>query len=263
MAALIRCDSVPRSGAGLSRWAVMVAFGAEVYLRRLGERLLDGRDRQQPGHWSALRGAAAALVCVGAIGADRAWRVIDDYATATHIRSGKAGFVHFGAPLRRRQAEGLPPRKFRVIDQEISVGEQVLVRDLAFTAAGGTLRYRRYLAAPGLGQVPRMVNRPGFLWSAAPPNIIDSDGNRPAVRFGDGGRDGEGYVDGELELHGTSPRRPRGLRSTAAGSIFTVVSRAGRSAARRLRTNVRWSGFSGDISPWRSHGPGLPGIWSP
>ena len=203
MAALIRCDSVPRSGAGLSRWAVMAAFDAEVYLRRLGERLLDDPDQQQPGHRSALRGAAAALVCVGAIGADWAWQVIDDYATATHIRSGKAGFVHFGAPLRRRKAEGLRPRQFRVIEQEISVVEvQVLVRDLAITAEGGTLRYRRYLAVPGLGQVPRMVKRPGFPWNATPPNIIDSDGNRPAVRFGDGGRDGEGYVDGELELHG-------------------------------------------------------------
>jgi hypothetical protein len=120
----------------------MVAFDAEVYLRRLGERLLDDSDQQQPGHRSALRGAAGALVWVGAVGADRAWRVIDDYATATHIRSGKPGFVHAGAPLRRHQAEGLPPRQFRVIDQEISVGEtQVLVRDLAMTAEGGTLRY--------------------------------------------------------------------------------------------------------------------------
>jgi hypothetical protein len=182
----------------------MVAFDAEVYLRRLGERLLDDSDLRQPGHWSALRGAAAALVCVGAMGVDRAWRVIDDYATATHIRSGKPGFVHFGAPLRRREAGGLPPRQFRVIDQEISVDEvQVLVRDLAITAEGGTLRYRRYQAAPGLGQVPRMVRGPSFPWNATPPNIIDSDGNRLAVRFGDGGRDGEGYADGELELHGT------------------------------------------------------------
>jgi hypothetical protein len=180
----------------------MVAFDAEVYLRRSGERLLDDPDQQQPHHWSALRGAAAALVLAGVIGADRAWRVIDDYATATGIRSGQLGVVHFGAPLRRRPTEGLPARQFRVIDQEISVGEAVLVRDLAITAEGGTLRYRRYLAAPGLGQVPRMVKGPGFPWNATPPDIIDSDGNRPAVRFGDGGRDGEGYVDGELELHG-------------------------------------------------------------
>ena len=181
----------------------MVAFDAEVYLRRLGERLLDDPDQQQPGHWSALRGAAAALVCVGAIGADRAWRVIDDFATATHIRSGKPGFVHFGAPLRRRKAEGLLPRQFRVIDQVISVVEvQVLVRDLAITAEGGTLRYRRYLAAPGPGQVSRLLRRPRFPWNDTPPDIIDSDGNRPEVRFGDGGRDGEGYVDGELELRG-------------------------------------------------------------
>jgi hypothetical protein len=181
----------------------MVAFDPEVYLRRLGERLLDDPDLYQPGHRSSLQGAAAALVWIGAIGADRAWRVIDDYATATHIRSGRPGFVHFGAPLRRRKAEDLPSRQFRVIDHEISVGEQVLVRDLAITADGGTLRYRRYLAAPGLGQVPRMVRRARFPWNATPPDIIDSDGNWPAVRFGDGGRNGDGYVDGELELHGT------------------------------------------------------------
>jgi hypothetical protein len=184
----------------------MVAFDAEVYLRRLGERLLDDSGQQQPGHWSALRGAAAALVGVGAIGADGAWWVIDDYATATRIRSGKPGFVHFGSPLRRRKAESLMPRQFRVIDQEISVGEhQVLVRDLSITADGGTLRYRRYLDAPGPGQVSRVFRRPGvFPWnvSVTPPDIIDSDGHRPAVRFGDGGRDGEGYVDGELELRG-------------------------------------------------------------
>jgi len=183
----------------------MVAFDAEIYLRRLGERLLDDPDQQQPGHRSALRGAAAALVGAGAIAADQAWRVIDDYATATHIRSGEPGFVHFGPPLRRRKADSLPPRQARVIDQEILVGEhQVLVRDLAITADGGTLRYRRYLDAPGSSQVSRLFRRPGvFPWNVTPPDIIDSDGNRPAVRFGSGGRDGEGYVDGELELRGT------------------------------------------------------------
>lgn len=183
----------------------MVAFDAEVYLRRLGERLLDHSDQQQPGHWSALRGAAAALVVAGAIAADEAWWVIDDYATATRIRSGKPGFVHFGPPLRRHEAGSLVPRQFRVIDQEIPVGGgQVLVRDLAITADGGTLRYRRYLDAPDPGQVSRLSGRPGgFPWNHTPPDIIDSDGHRPEVRFGDGGRDGEGYVDGELELRGT------------------------------------------------------------
>ena len=185
--------------------ALMVAFDAEVYLRRFGERLLDDPDQQQPGHWPALRGAAAGLVVAGAIGADQAWRVIDDYATATLIRSGKPGFVQFGPPFRRRKADSLMPRQFRVIDQEILVGGgQVLLRDLAITADGGTFRYRRYLDAPGPGQVGRLFRRPGvFPWNVSPPEIIDSDGNRPTVRFGDGGRDGERYVDGELELRGT------------------------------------------------------------
>jgi hypothetical protein len=183
----------------------MVAFEAEVYLRRLGERLLDDPDQHRPGHWSALRSAAAALVVAGAIGADAAWRLIDDYATATHIRCGKPGFVHFALPLRRHEAGSLPPRQFRLIDQEVSVsGRQVLVRDLAITAGGGTLRYRRYLDAPGPGQVSRLSRwLGGFPWNHTPPDIIDSDGHRSAVRFGAGGRDGEGYVDGELELHGT------------------------------------------------------------
>ena len=261
MAALIRCDSVPRSGAGLSRWAVMAAFDAEVYLRRLGERLLDDPDQQQPGHRSALRGAAAALVCVGAIGADWAWQVIDDYATATHIRSGNAGFVHFGAPLRRRKAEGLPPRQFRVIEQEISVVEvQVLVRDLAITAEGGTLRYRRYLAVPGLGQVPRMV---AFRGMPRPPTSSTPTVTGPRSGLATVAEMAKVTWMGSWSCTEQSPRRPRGLRSTAPGSIFTVVSRAGRSASRRLRTKVRWSGFSGDISPWPTHGPGLPGIWSP
>jgi hypothetical protein len=171
----------------------MVAFDAEVYLRRLAERLLDDSDQQQPGHWSALRGAAAALVVAGAIGADEAWRVIDDYATARRIRSGEPGFVHFDAPRRRREADSLMPRQTRV-----------LLRDLAITADGGTLRYRRYLDAPGLDQVGRSFGGPGgFPWNATPPEIIDSGGNRPAVQFGSGGRDGEGHVDGELELRGT------------------------------------------------------------
>jgi hypothetical protein len=86
----------------------MVAFDAEVYLRQSGERLLDDPDHQAPGHWSALRGAAEALVVADAIGVDAAWGVIDDYATVTRIRSGKPGFVHLDAPLRRREPTAFP-----------------------------------------------------------------------------------------------------------------------------------------------------------
>jgi hypothetical protein len=97
------------------------------------------------------------------------------------------------------------PRQTRVIDQEIPVGGgQVLLRDLAITADGGTLRYRRYLDAPCSSQVGRLFRRPGgFPWNHTPPEIIDSDGNRPAVRFGSGGGDTAVHVDGELELRGT------------------------------------------------------------
>jgi hypothetical protein len=181
----------------------VVAFDAEVYLRRFGERLLVGSDQQQPGHWLALRGAAAALVFAGAIGVGEAWRVIDDYATVRRLRSGEAGFVHFGAPQGRREVGSLPARTFKTIDQEILVdGIQVLVRDLAITQEGGTLRYRRYLDPLDPGRVSRMYRRGRLSWNAAPPGIVDSGGNRPEVRFGDGGADGRVYVDGELELQG-------------------------------------------------------------
>lgn len=185
----------------------LATFDAEIYLRRLGERLLDDLGQQKPGHPSGLRGAASALVLAGAIGAERAWRVIDDDATATQIRSDVPGFVHYGPPRPRQQAaDRLPPRQFRVVNQEIAVaGSQVLVRDLAITADGGTLRYRRYLAAPGLGEVPRMLRRQSFPWNVevTAPQIVDSTGHRLTTRIGDGGRDGQGYVDGELDLHGT------------------------------------------------------------
>ncbi len=189
----------------------MAAFAAEVYLRQLGERLLDAPEPQPPGHWSALRDAAVALVCAEAIDADRAWWVIDDYATARQLRSGRAGFVHFGPPRGRREGARLPPRQFRLIDQEIPVaGHQVLVRDLAITADGGRLQYRRHLPAPGSPQMARLARRPGgfpgmFPWlvAATVPEIVDSLGNRPAVQLGEGGRDGQGHMDGELELVGT------------------------------------------------------------
>ena len=68
---------------------MIVAFDAEVYLRLLGERLLDDPDQQHRHHRSPLRGPAGALVVAGAIAVDQAWRVIDDYNTATRIRGGE------------------------------------------------------------------------------------------------------------------------------------------------------------------------------
>jgi hypothetical protein len=183
----------------------MVAFDAEIYLRLLGERLLDDPDQEQHHHRSALRGAAAALVVAGTIAADQAWRVIDDYATATRIRAGQPGFVHFGPPPRRREAGSLISRQTMVIDQEIPVGRgQLLLRDLAISADGGTLRYRQRRDALGSSQLARLFGWPGgFPWRVTPPEIVDSDGNRPTVRSGSGGGDSEDHWDGELELRGT------------------------------------------------------------
>jgi hypothetical protein len=175
----------------------MATFDAELYLRRAAERSLD-----KPGHWSAIQGLARALVVADQIDADQAWRTISDYAPETHSRWTDPSSAR-EAPPHRRQTQGLAARQFRVINEEITVaGVQVLVRDLAVTGDGGTLRYRLNLAVPLPGEVSRMLRQRPFPWNAIPPDIVDSDGQRPIVDFGDGGRDGEGFVDGELELHG-------------------------------------------------------------
>ena len=176
-----------------------------------------------PPHWS-WRGRLAPI---------RRGRVIDDYRTAIDIRTGEPRFLHFGPPSRRRKAASLMPRQTMVIDQEIPVaqGPQVLLRDLAITADGGILRYRRRLDAPGSSQVARLFRRPGgFPWTVTPPQIIDSEGNRPAVRFGSGGGDSEVHVDGELELRGTIA--PEGAWLEIDGTRVDLHRRPARSEVR-------------------------------
>jgi len=252
------------SGAGLPRWVLMVAFDAETYLRLLGERLLADPDQDQHRHRSALRDVAAALVAAGTIGAEQAWRVIDDYATATRIRADRPGFVHFGPPPRRRNGGGLVPRQTMVIEQEIPVGAgQLLLRDLAVTADGGRLRYRQHLEAPSSGQRARLFSRPvGFSWRVKPPEIVDSEGNRLVVRSGSGGGDGDGYVDGELELRGTIAPEAAwleidgtrvGLDRRTARSEVRIDALEDRSPVERFlwrRLAVpEWSGLTTDLEP--------------
>lgn len=49
----------------------MAAFNAEIYLRLLGERLLDDPDQQHQHPLSPLEGPAAALVAASTIDADQ------------------------------------------------------------------------------------------------------------------------------------------------------------------------------------------------
>jgi hypothetical protein len=198
----VHCGCV--SEAGLPRCCLVVAFDAEVYLRRLGERLLDDPE-QQRGRGSPLRGPARALVVAGAIAPDQAWRVIDDYDTATRIRTGEVGFVHFGPPSRRGKASGLVARQTVVIDREITFGRgQMLLRDLVIVADGEKLRYRWRRDTRPSSQLVRLFRRArGFPWGATPPEIIDPNGNQLEVRAGSPGGNSLDHSDGELELRGT------------------------------------------------------------
>jgi hypothetical protein len=183
----------------------MVAFDAEVYLRRLGERMLDDPDQRNRHRQSPLRGPAAALVVAGAIAADQAWRVIDDYGTATRIRTGEVGFVHFASPSPRPAADGLIARHTVVIDREITFGRgQLLLRDLAISSDGGVLRYRWRRDTRSSSQLVRLFrHQRGFPWGSTPPEIVDPDGHRFEVRAGSPGGNSLDHWDGELELVGT------------------------------------------------------------
>jgi hypothetical protein len=183
----------------------MPVFDAEVYLRLLGERLLDDPDQQNRLRRSPLRGPAAALVVADAIAVDQAWRVIDDYSTATRIRTGEVGFVHFGPPARRGEASCLVARQTVVIDREITFGRgQLLLRDLVIGADGGTLRYRWRRDTRPSSQLVRLFRRErGFPWGSTPPEVIDPNGNQLEVRAGSPGGDSLDHSDGELELRGT------------------------------------------------------------
>ena len=186
----------------------MVAFDAEVYLRLLGERLLDDPDQQHGDRGSLLRGPAGALVVAGAIGGDQAWRVVDDYNTVSRIRAGAVGFVHFAPPSRRLKTGGLRARQTVVIDREITFGRgQLLLRDLAIGPDGGALRYRWRRDTRSSSQLVSLFRRDrGFPWGDTPPEIVDPDGNRLEVRSGSPGGDSLDHWDGELELCGTIAR---------------------------------------------------------
>ncbi len=181
----------------------MVTFDAELYLRLLGERLLNDPDQERHHHSSPLDGPAAALVAAGAIEPQHAWRVIDDYAAAMRVRAGQRG-LHFLPAARRRQGGRLTPRRTTVLDREIPFGAgQLLLRDLAIDATGGTLRFRWRRDAPGSGRGGRMFGGLGaFPWGRAAPAIVDDRGHRLTVQPGSGGGSDDQW-DGKLELRGT------------------------------------------------------------
>jgi hypothetical protein len=182
----------------------MVAFEGETYLRLLGERLLSDRDPQRH-HRSPLELPAAALVVAGAIGRDRAQRVIDDHTAAVRVRSGDRGFPHFGARATRRTTGRLAPRQMMILNHELAFADGLLfLRDLAIAPDGATLRFRWRSDVPhGRGHSRMMIGGGGaHPWgSAAPPVIVDDAGNRPTVTSGSGGGS-DSQWDGRLDLAG-------------------------------------------------------------
>lgn len=183
----------------------MVTFDPELYLRLLGERLLHDPDQQRRHHRSPLDTPASALVAGGAIASDRASRIIDDYTTAIGIRAGERGFPHFGPPAHRRKVGRLEPRRTMLLGREIAFGTgQLLLRDLAVRANGGTLRFRWRNDRAGSSRGGRMMmGRPGgFPWGPIAPVIVDDHGNKLTVRPGAGGGN-DSQWDGRLTLGGT------------------------------------------------------------
>src|SRR5207237_6037412 len=80
----------PQSDAPRPMWhaPTVAEFDAELYLRLSGERMLLERGDRGGAPWeSPLMEAARALIAVGAIDAERARAVIDDYDLASALRS--------------------------------------------------------------------------------------------------------------------------------------------------------------------------------
>jgi hypothetical protein len=178
----------------------MDPFDAETYLRLLGERLL--ADREPHHRRSPLDLPAAALVAAGAIGRNHAQRVINDHTAALRLRAGERGYPHFGPPATRRTTGRLAPRQTMTLNQELAFGDGLMFfRDLAVAADGATLRFRWRTDRPH-SRGHHMIGGAGHPWgSAAPPVIVDDEGNRPAVSSGSGGGD-DSQWDGQLELAG-------------------------------------------------------------
>lgn len=180
----------------------MSDFDAEIHLRLLGERMLDDPGLERHHHRSPLEVPARALVFAGALAAEKATRVVDDYSAAACIRVGDRGLRRLGRSTRRGRGGRLTPRRTMVIDHELEfAGGHLHLRDIAVRADGATVRYhwRRDALSSRRGGFAR--HPVGFPWGKEPLEIVDPAGNRPAISAGSGGGNDD-HWDGLLELRG-------------------------------------------------------------
>jgi hypothetical protein len=139
----------------------MATFDAELYLRLAGERMLVTRG--DSGHrWeSPIAGAARALVAIGALGADEARSVVDDYDLAMSLRSGNAaryrGMRQRHEPFRAPFA--FEPRRTVPIDRTIETACWTMqLQHASFSASGDQNRWPSRSTSPA-GQLRPATDR--------------------------------------------------------------------------------------------------------
>ena len=166
----------------------MDGFDAELYLRLLGERALLSGESGRP-FASPLVERARALVAVGAIDADAAQKVVDDYARAARLRGSGHGVRH--RPQRHSPAV---PRSQRIAFCNRTIEQPWGRLELlhATLSDAETRLAVRLVAAPG-SPPGRAPHHHGPLHNALPGGltVTDDRGTTVSTGFSGGGTDEE------------------------------------------------------------------------
>jgi hypothetical protein len=178
-----------------------VTFDAELYLRVTGEKmLLDGADPNRSPWDSRIVEAARALAAVGAIDAEGAQMIVDDYGLAIALRH-EDQFRHRAISQRHaRHIAGpstpspLKPRRVIACDRVIEHSAGMLrIRSVSLGEDDTSVAAKLRAAAPRPKRASRMIMR-GGPWGAGGPPVItlgDDRGTTATAHFSGGGSDQE------------------------------------------------------------------------
>lgn len=174
----------------------MKPFDAELYLRLLGEETLvvPGSPGRDP--WgSPVNEPARALVAVGAIAAEDAEKVIDEYALARALRDEDAHHLHHRLVMRRMQVtppqNAAPPKPRRVVacDAHIEIGHGTLhVRHVILAEDETKLGVTWHASlSPSASPNRRQGMFPGHPGGPPMPRVLDDRGSSANTHFSGGG----------------------------------------------------------------------------